>query len=184
MVTAAQMMQHDVSLDQRPQKCLEILLRAEKEAEEVVLDIQSAITDHDVRGIELKAEAASLRAARGKQALGESARGNHEDIQGIGRHVDSCDHSPFGEDDNNDPDDSGLPKTPAGEEHLHKSRALQQRLRDCYLTLHRVKFLQGDIYHWMGERKAAEEVVAYKAADEMRGKLLKCAFPPYPSDAG
>jgi hypothetical protein len=71
MVTATQMMQHDVSLDQRPLKCLEILLRAEKEAEEVILDIQSAITDHDVRGIELKAEAASLRAARGKQALGE-----------------------------------------------------------------------------------------------------------------
>jgi len=82
-------------------------------------------------------------------------------------------------DDGDESDNSGLPKTPAGEEHVHKSRALQQRLRDCYLTLHRVKFLQGDMYHWMGERKVVEELGAYKAADELRSKLLKCAFTSY-----
>ena len=80
------------------------------------------------------------------------------------------------DDDDESSDDSGLPKTRAGEEHLHKSRALQQRLRDCYLTLHRVRFLQGDMYHWMGESKVAEEATSYKAADEIRGKILKCTF--------
>ena len=79
-------------------------------------------------------------------------------------------------DDDDDSDDSGLPRTRAGEEHLHKARALQQRLRECYLTLHRVNFLQGDVYHWMGESKFVEEQVSYKAADNIRSKLLKCAF--------
>ena len=84
------------------------------------------------------------------------------------------DHSSV--DDDGDSDDGGLPKTPAGEEHLHKARALQQRLRDCYLTQHRVKFLLGDMYHWMGESKSGEEQVSYKAADDIRSKLLKCMF--------
>lgn len=99
------------------------------------------------------------------------------------RHVVDPDPDPDPAFDNDDDDDGELPKTPAGEEHLHKSRALQQRMRDCYLLLHRVKFLQGDIYHWIGESKVTEESAAYKAADEIRSKLLKCAFSPYPSDA-
>ena len=85
------------------------------------------------------------------------------------------------DENDNESDDGGLPKTPAGDEHLHKSRALQQRLRDCYLTLHKVKFLQGDIYHWMGESKVVEEEVAYGAADGIRKKLLKCMFFSYSS---
>jgi len=73
MATATQIMQHDVSIDQRPQKCLEVLLQAEDEADEVISDVLSAITDHDAKGLELKAEAASLRADRGeKQAFGEN----------------------------------------------------------------------------------------------------------------
>jgi len=174
MVTATQIMQHDVSLDQRPQKCLEILLRAEKEADETISDVLSTITKHDAKGVQLKAEAASLRTTRGeKQAFRKNVRGDHRATEGIRPHV-VDDHSSI--DDDEESDESGLPKTPAGEEHLHKSRGLQQRLRDCYLTLHRVKFLQGDMYHWMGESKIAEEVVSYKAADEIRSKLLKCLF--------
>ena len=49
-----------------------MLLQAEREADEVITDVLSAITDHDAKGVELKAEAASLRAERGeKQAFGE-----------------------------------------------------------------------------------------------------------------
>ncbi|KAH9964865.1 SNF2 family N-terminal domain-containing protein [Russula dissimulans] len=149
MATATQIMQHDVGLDERPQRCLEILLRAEKEVQEMISDILSVIADHDAKEVELKAKAAALRAEIG-----------------VSRHMEP-------KDDDDESDNGGLPKTPAGEEHIHKSRALQQRLRDCYLTLHRVKFLQGDIYHWMGERKVVEEAVAYKAAEELRSKLLK-----------
>lgn len=73
MVTATQIMQHDVGIDQRPQKCLEMLLQAEREADDVILDVLSAITDHDAKGVELKAETASLRAERGEnQSFGEN----------------------------------------------------------------------------------------------------------------
>lgn len=67
MVNATQIMQHDVGIDQRPQNCLEILLQAEREADEVIADVLSAITDHDAVGVELKAEAALLRAERRKR---------------------------------------------------------------------------------------------------------------------
>ncbi|KAH9986179.1 hypothetical protein BJV74DRAFT_878530 [Russula compacta] len=174
MVTATQILQHDTGLkDQRPQNCLEILLQAEKEADEVISDVLSAITDHDAKGVELKAQAASLRAVRGEElAFGENAGDDHGGTQGK-RHVVDHDPAPDPAFDNDDDDYGELPKTPAGEEHLHKSRALQQRLRDCYLLLHRVKFLQGDIYHWIGESEVTEESAAYKAADEIRSKLLK-----------
>ncbi len=185
MVNATQIIQHNFGIDQRPQKCLEILLRAEREADEVILDVLSAVTDHDAKGVALKAEAASLRAERGrKQVFGDNAVRDFECTQGTGRHENHDD--PFSTIDDvsdNESDDGGLPKTPVGDEHLHKSRALQQRLRDCYLTLHKVKFIQGDMYHWMGEFKAVEEELAYKAADGIRKKLLKCMSLSYSSDA-
>jgi hypothetical protein len=90
--------------------------------------------------------------------------------------------SAFGDENDNESDNGGLPKTPAGDEHLHKSRALQQRLRDCYLTLHKVKFIQGDMYHWMGGSKSVEEELAYNAADGIRKKLLKCMHLPFSPD--
>ena len=67
MVTAMQIMQHDVGLEGRAQKCLEILLHAEREANEIISDVLSVIAKHDAEGAELKAEAASLRAARGEE---------------------------------------------------------------------------------------------------------------------
>jgi E3 ubiquitin-protein ligase SHPRH len=185
MVNATQMMQHDVGIDLRSQKCLEMLLQAEREADEVIADVLSAIADHDAKGVELKAEAASLRAERGKrQAFGDNEVYDFKGAQGIRRDglLDDS-FSTFDDEGDNESDGGGLPKTPAGDEHLHKSRALQQRLRDFYLTLHKVKFIQGDMYHWMGESKAIEEELAYKAADGIRKKLLKCMFLSYSSDA-
>ncbi len=186
MVNATQILQHDVGIDQRPQKCLEILLQAEREANEVILDVLSAITDHDAKGIKLKAEAASLRAERGKkQAFGDNEVYDIEGTQGIRRNDGLQDDrfSTVDDESDNESDDDELPKTPAGDEHLHKYRVLQQRLRDCYLTLHKVKFIQGDMYHWIGESKAVEEELAYKAADGIRNKLLKCVSLSYSSDA-
>lgn len=167
MVNATQIMQHDAGIYQRSQKCLDILLQAEREADEVITDVLSAITDHDAEGIELKAEAAPLRAGRDNEV------DEFEDTEGIRRDGPLDDNSSTSDDES---EDGGLPKTPAGDEHLHKSRALQQRLRDCYLTLHKVKFIQGDMYHWMGESKVAHEELAYRAAAGVRKKLLKCMF--------
>jgi E3 ubiquitin-protein ligase SHPRH len=172
MINTSQIMQYNEDLDQREERCLEILLRAEKEADEVIWDVLSAIAEHDTYGDKLKAEAASVRAARSERQTPEHERKGQPGAVEDGRGVED-DRSTFGD---NESDYGGLPKTPAGEEHLHRSRALQQRLRDCYLTLHRVKFLQGDAYHWMGELKAAEEAAAYKVADGLRSKMLKCVF--------
>jgi len=73
--------------------------------------------------------------------------------------------------------DGDLPRTPAGEDHLNKKRALQQRLRECYLTLHRIKFLQGDVYHVLGETRAADEDAAYAAAEDVRRLLYDVSVP-------
>ena len=184
MVNATQIMQHDAGIDQRSQKCLEILLEAEREADEVIADVLSAITDHDAEGVELKAEAASLRAKRGKkQAFRDNEAYEFEGAEGS--RLDGLLDDGFSASDdesNNELDDGGLPKTPAGDEHLHKSRAMQQRLRECYLTLHKVKFIQGDMYHWVGESMAVKELLAYKAAEGIRKKLLKCMFLSYSPD--
>jgi hypothetical protein len=67
MITASQIMQYIVGLDQREEKCLGVLLQAEKEADEVISDVLSAIAEHSANGVKLSAEAASLRAARGKR---------------------------------------------------------------------------------------------------------------------
>jgi len=171
-------MRHDIGIDQCPQKFLEILSQAEREADEVIADVLSAIADHDAKGLELKAEAASLRAERGKkQAYGDNEVYDFEGTEGIRRGglLDDC-FSTSDDECDNESNDGRLPKAPAGDEHLHKSRALQQRLRECYLTLHKVKFIQGDMYHRMGESKAVGEELAYSAADGIRKKLLKCMF--------
>lgn len=72
-----------------------------------------------------------------------------------------------------DAEDYDLPKTPAGQEHGIKRRALQQRLRESNVTLHRVKFLQGDVYHVLGGSHSAAEDAAYAAAEEIRRNLLR-----------
>ena len=169
MATEAQIIQHNPRLVHREENCLEVLLRAEKEANGVITEVLSSIADHDVEGEELIAEAATLRAARAemqaRQHAGEDEGGDRQ-----------TDHRSSMFDDDDLSDHEVLPKNVAGEEHLHKSRALQQRLRECYLALHRVKILQGDVYHWMGESKTVEEAVAYAAADGLRSTLLKCMF--------
>ena len=169
---------------QRPQNCSRNAVTGrERTSDEVIADVLSAITDHDDEGANLKAEAAWLRAERRKrQAFGDNEVEGTEGIRRDGLLDDSF--STFDDESDNKSDDSGLPKTPAGDEHLHKSRALQQRLRDCYLTLYKVKFLQGDMYHWMGEFKVVEEELAYKAAEGIRKKLLKCMFLSFSSDTG
>lgn len=79
-------------------------------------------------------------------------------------------------DDVEDVEDRGLPKTPAGEEHSIKRRALQQRLRECLMVMHRVKFLQGDVYHVLGASQSDKEDAAYAAAETLRKNLLKCTY--------
>ena len=74
MATATQMMQHNIGIEEQPQKCLEILLRAEIESDEIISDVLSVIAKHDAKGAKLKVEAASLRAERGEKQSFHSTR--------------------------------------------------------------------------------------------------------------
>lgn len=73
-------------------------------------------------------------------------------------------------------EESLLLRSPAGEEYKKIRSALQNRLRECRLTLHRVKFFQGDVYHCLGGDYSASEDAAYDAAEEIRRELLKGLF--------
>ncbi len=155
IVRLAQLKQHDNNDHNRHHRSLELLLAAEKEANKLIDEIELAITEHDVRGDLLKKEAAARRASQPELP---SRKGKERELSWT---------------PSEDTDDDGLPRTPAGEEHGIKRRALQQRLRESRMVLHRVKFLQGDTYHVLGDSFAAEESAAYAECEEMRRNLLK-----------
>lgn len=171
LATAAQLVQHDKGAAATAQRAANLLLQAEQEANAIIQEVEAEIALHDEKGEALKKEAAALRAARRKSAEPEPS----DKGKGKARVVDD-----FSSDESDDDDDSmndeGMPKTPAGREHVHKKTGLVNRLRDCYLSLHRVKFLQGDVYHAMGEHKAVDEEAAYAAAEALRKRLLKCGL--------
>jgi E3 ubiquitin-protein ligase SHPRH len=89
--------------------------------------------------------------------------------------------------DNQDPEDEdasdpkleGLPQTPAGREHMAKRIGLLSRLRECHMVLHKVKFLQGDVYHVLGASHSTAEDIAYTAAEKLRQTLLKGDTMPF-----
>lgn len=71
-------------------------------------------------------------------------------------------------------DEDDLPRNAAGEEHRVKRRAFQQRLRECQITLHKVCFLKGDVYHVLGNME--EETSAYEKAEALRRVLLRSKY--------
>jgi E3 ubiquitin-protein ligase SHPRH len=152
------------------------LLLAENEADQILQDLKVAIAEHDVKGDVLKREAAVLRKLR-NPTTNNSLRELVPTDEGTGKGKekelaeDTAAADDFAIDD--------LPKTPAGEEHAIKRRALQQRLRECYLVLHKVLFLKGDIYHNLGESHLKDEDASYKTAEALRRKLLKCKSTPH-----
>ncbi|KAG1893017.1 SNF2 family N-terminal domain-containing protein [Suillus fuscotomentosus] len=169
LVRFAQLQQHNEQNLDRYQRALDYLLTAEQEANGIIDDIKTPIAEHQVKGEALKNEARTLRESRQKD-LPDLSKTN----KGKGKRA----MSPLTDvdediDDVEDVEDRGLPKTPAGEEHSIKRRALQQRLRECLMVLHRVKFLQGDVYHVLGASQSDKEDAAYAAAETLRKNLLK-----------
>lgn len=172
LVRFAQLQQHNEQNLDRYQRALDYLLTAEQEANGIIDDIKTTIAEHQVKGEALKNEARTLRESRQKD-LPDLSKTN----KGKGKRA----MSPLTDvdediDDVEDVEDRGLPKTPAGEEHSIKRRALQQRLRECLMVLHRVKFLQGDVYHVLGASQSDKEDAAYAAAETLRKNLLKCTY--------
>jgi E3 ubiquitin-protein ligase SHPRH len=59
------------------------------------------------------------------------------------------------------------------EELTNRRRAFQHRLREVRIVQHRIKFLQGDVCHVLGDQQVALENEAYSTADQIRRDLLK-----------
>ncbi|KAI5120240.1 hypothetical protein M0805_007544 [Coniferiporia weirii] len=164
-VRRAQLTRHSDGNPQRHHVMLEILLDARSDMDALCTEISEVVAVHEAKGEVLKQEAmiaaqhqsegtddnvTSPSMAEGKQLQRENSEPLLEDLA-----------------------DDGLPKTPAAEEHRHKKRTLQARLRECHIVLHQIHFLLGDSYNALGEAHREDEDRAYATAEELRKQLLK-----------
>ncbi|KAI0641041.1 SNF2 family N-terminal domain-containing protein [Trametes meyenii] len=166
MASLAQLLQQDETNRNRYREALDVLLNAEKDAEKLVADLSDVLAEHAKEGEKLKEETARLREARGH------ARGPHNNSDDTGKGKGRA-RSNTPEYENLDADDEGLPRNTVGEAHRGKSTALLGRMREARIALHKVKFLQGDVYHVLGEQYGNQENEAYASAEELRRALLK-----------
>lgn len=137
----------------RYHKALETLQTAEREINHLVDELQAAIRQHDEKG-----------KALGILAMPESVEDGADKESGTNNKGKGREASPA---------DEEFLKTAAGEEYINKRRALQQRLREVRLVLHRIKFLQGDVFHVLGAQHSVSETESYGVAEEIRRDLLK-----------
>jgi E3 ubiquitin-protein ligase SHPRH len=162
----------------RYQSALETLDLTEKDTQKHLEEIQTTLSKHDAIGKEMKTEASRLRQARARASsevtVTQKGKGKERERFSDDGNEDEDEDEEIEHDSEVDPEEKDLPKTPAGEEHRIKRRAIKQRLREGQLVLHRVKFLQGDVFHVLG--KSSDEDAAYQAAETLRHGLLKSPF--------
>ncbi|KAH8818676.1 SNF2 family N-terminal domain-containing protein [Flagelloscypha sp. PMI_526] len=172
IVRQAQLIQLDIGNGKRYQQGLDLLLRARERTDALLKDITSAFENWKKKAESLKAAAKAKKAADREKAKDK----------GKGRELfSSSDAEGSDEEDEEDEEalvDSeselaGLPKTPAGKEHRSKGQGLLNRLRETKLLFHRVRFLQGDAYHSLGNKGMEDE--AYEDAERVRRELLLSA---------
>lgn len=147
--------------DQRPrpyQSSLIILTDSLENILTSIKDCATRLTDHQKAGDALIAAAAEQKA---KTLTSD----NVSDLESIAEDSDSDSKSGSSE-------ERRLPKTPVGDEHRARTRALRKRIRDLRVVRHKIEFLLGDLYHVLGRNE--EEREAYAAADTLRRALLKC----------
>lgn len=164
----AQLQQHAANDFNRYPKALQALKDAEKQANDMIGEIKTVLDEHHAAGEVLKKEVAAKRQSLGIRA-GEASTSTTDKGKGKERAVSEA---PSDSEDEGS-EDTKLPRNPAGEEHTMKRGALQHRLREIKLVLHKVKFLQGDVYHMLGEAFSSAEAEAYDAAEAIRRDLLK-----------
>ncbi|KAJ6625017.1 SNF2 family N-terminal domain-containing protein [Mycena sp. CBHHK59/15] len=158
LIRMAQLQQHGNDDRNRYQHSLETLLLAEKEATQLIKEIESAIAAHQANSSIQKEQ--STEPTVDTEASNDKGKGKERPRS----------LSPLSAIDSEEEDDS---HSPAAKEYRHKRQALKQRLRECRLILHRVKFLQGDTYHMLGASQSAAEDAAYREAETIRRGLLK-----------
>ncbi|KAF8731589.1 hypothetical protein AX14_004659 [Amanita brunnescens Koide BX004] len=164
----AQLQQHLANHFIRYPLALQTLNDAEKQANELMGELATAIDEHRAAGEVLKKEAAARRESLSAKT-GEASTPTANKGKGKEREVSEI--SSASEDE--DSDVKGLPRNPEGEEYVTRRGALQHRLREIKIVLHKVKFLQGDVYHMLGEDHSSAEAEAYDAAEAIRRDLLK-----------
>ncbi|KAG1750477.1 SNF2 family N-terminal domain-containing protein [Suillus paluster] len=166
LVRFAQLQQHNEQNLDRYQRAVDYLITAEREANEIIHDIKITMAEHQVKGEALKRDARALQDSHQQNLPDTSETDKGKGKQAMSPPTDV-------DEDVDDLEDRDLPKNPAGEEHSVKRRALQQRLRECLMVLHRIKFLQGDVYHVLGASQSDKEDASYAAAETLRKDLLK-----------
>ena len=174
IIREAQLIQHHKGLDNRFQRSLEVLQKAEKALNDLLQDINAELADHEAKCDELKKQANNNKEGNDKMVIdvpisASNGKGKAKE-RGPSVSADSITESTVDVLDNADGD---LPNTPAGEAFRLRRLALHGPLRDCRVTLHQIKFLQGDVYHTLGPRHSADEDECYAMAEEIRRGILK-----------
>ncbi|KAF5378608.1 hypothetical protein D9615_007143 [Tricholomella constricta] len=155
LIRIAQLQARDEDDLERFQHALNTLIDAEMEANGLIDEAQVALDKYQAKKRQSKKEALELsEKGKGKQ------RQLSEELEGL-----------LDDDDNDSEGDEG--DSPRGEAHSKKRGALQNRLRECRIALHRAKFLQGDMHHALGPDQSTAEDAAYGAAENIRRELLK-----------
>lgn len=157
----AQLQQHVANDFIRYQLALQTLKDAEKQANELINEIKRTMDEHRAAGDVLTKEA-KRRAGEASTTTADKGKGKEREVSEVPSTT-----------EDEDAEVKGLPRNPAGEEHATRSGALQHRLREIKLVLHKVKFLQGDVYHMLGEAYSSAEAESYDAAEAIRRDLLK-----------
>ncbi|RPD76905.1 hypothetical protein L226DRAFT_459082 [Lentinus tigrinus ALCF2SS1-7] len=169
MSALAQLIQRENGNRNRYRQALDLLVEAEQEADKLVTDVKEALAEHIKEGERLKAEFRASRRQGSPAARSDRSKEQSTD-KGKGRARDESEAE-----DNLDleEDEEGIPRNPAGDAHRAKGTSLHQRLRESRIVLHKIKFLQGDVYHVLGKSYEDSENEAYAAAEDLRKQLLK-----------
>ena len=171
MATLAQLVQQESGNRNRYRQALDMLIEAEEEADKLVADLKEALAEYVKEGERLKAK---FRASRGQgffDARGDKSKEAQSANKGKGK--DRARAESETPDLDLEADEEGIPKNPAGDAHRAKGISLHQRLREARIVLHKIKFVQGDVYHVLGKSYEDAENDAYAAAEDLRKELLK-----------
>lgn len=169
MATLAQLTQLDDENRNRYRQALDLLVDAEQEADKLIADLKEALVEHAKEREKLKVEVRATRrqgSSREQSSTGKDVEDDSDKGKGKER-VRSETPTDLEE------DEEGLPRNAVGEAHKAKTTYLHGRMREARISLHKIKFLQGDVYHVLGKSYEASENEAYAAAEDLRRLLLR-----------
>ncbi|KAG8931842.1 hypothetical protein FRC02_002077 [Tulasnella sp. 418] len=159
----------------RHKKALEMLKDIRAESVAMIQELEEAIAKHDKEGKKLIAEANEKNVSTSSRSTTLVASDATDDVKGKGKAREGLEEAE--ETDSEEDEDSaglkGLPANAVGDDHRARRVTLSLRLREVQVTLHRIEFSLGDLYHYLG--KAIEEEQSYGNAESLRRMLLKAS---------